>query len=61
MLWWAVPISILMFLGTLLFIPVIVIRLPEDYFVQKKHSIWDSNDPYDPGTWSGYWRAICWV
>ncbi len=45
MLWWAVLISLFMFLSTLLFIPMIVIRLPEDYFVQKKHSIWDGNGP----------------
>jgi archaellum biogenesis protein FlaJ (TadC family) len=54
MLWWAVPISIFMFLSTLLFIPMIVIRLPEDYFVQKKHSIWDGNGPLR------FWHVI-WV
>ncbi len=54
MLWWAVPISILMFLATLLFIPMIVVRLPEDYFVQKKHSIWDGEGPLR------FWHVI-WV
>lgn len=38
-------ISLLMFLGTLLLIPVLLIRLPADYFVRRPVSNWRSIHP----------------
>jgi hypothetical protein len=33
--WWLVSLSVLAFVGTLVLIPVVVVRMPSDYFMRK--------------------------
>ena len=35
-LWWLGILSFVTFVGTLVFIPILVVRIPNDYFMQKK-------------------------
>ncbi len=37
-LWWLALGSALTFIGTLVLVPILVIRIPEDYFVSRKRS-----------------------
>jgi hypothetical protein len=43
--WVIAPISVLMFVGTLLLIPLLLIRLPADYFVRRPVRDWPSRHP----------------
>jgi hypothetical protein len=40
-LWWLAAASIVSFVGTLLLIPVLVIRIPEDYFAATRRHRWE--------------------
>jgi predicted RND superfamily exporter protein len=40
-IWGLVVFSIVSFIGTLMLIPVLVIRIPEDYFADKKRHRWE--------------------
>jgi hypothetical protein len=40
-LWWLAAASVVSFVGTLLLIPVLVIRIPEDYFAETKRHRWE--------------------
>ena len=47
LLLWLGFLSLLMFIGTLLIIPILVLRIPEDYFVREKRypSRWSKHHP----------------
>jgi hypothetical protein len=40
-LWWLAIASIISFVGTLALIPVLVVRIPEDYFAETKRHRWE--------------------
>ena len=40
-IWYLAAFSIISFIGTLLLVPVLVIRIPEDYFAEKKRHRWE--------------------
>ena len=40
-IWYLAAFSIVSFIGTLLLVPVLVIRIPEDYFAEKKRHRWE--------------------
>ena len=40
-IWYLAVFSIVSFVGSLLLIPVLVIRIPEDYFAEKKRHSWE--------------------
>ena len=44
-IWWASGISVLMFFGTLIAIPILLVRMPEDYFISKPVRDWPSRHP----------------
>lgn len=35
---WLVGLSLLMFIGTIVVVPVLVARIPEDYFIRDRHA-----------------------
>ncbi|MDY7034238.1 MAG: PGPGW domain-containing protein [Thermodesulfobacteriota bacterium] len=37
-LWWLGILSVVTFMGTLVFIPILAVRIPNDYFMQKKEN-----------------------
>jgi len=45
--WWLAAASAVMFLGSLIAIPFLVVRIPEDYFVrpQRPHGRWEHEHP----------------
>jgi len=44
LLWWLVPVSIVTFVATLFAIPMLVVRIPRDYFSHdRRHSLRRSN------------------
>ena len=47
LLWWVGATSVVMFIGTLVAVPVIAVKLPEDYFTHRKRHIgrWDHHHP----------------
>ncbi len=49
-LWWITVISLLSALGTLLGLPWVVIRLPEDYFNHPRREAWRPLTVEHPGT-----------
>jgi len=40
-IWYLAAFSIVSFIATLLLVPVLVIRIPEDYFAEKKRHRWE--------------------
>ena len=46
-LWWLALGSALTFIGTLVLVPILVVRIPQDYFVSRKRrrSTWRSMHP----------------
>jgi hypothetical protein len=40
-IWYLAAFSIISFIGTLLLVPVLVIRIPEDYFAEQKRHRWE--------------------
>ncbi len=40
-IWYLAVFSIVSFIGTLLLVPVLVIRIPDDYFAEKKRRHWE--------------------
>jgi hypothetical protein len=38
LLWWTGAVSVLMFVATLILVPIIVTRIPPDYFIREPHS-----------------------
>ena len=40
-IWYLAVFSIVSFIGTLLLVPVLVIRIPDDYFAEKKRHRWE--------------------
>ena len=44
-IWWGSGISVLMFVGTLIAIPVMLVRMPADYFVSKPVRDWPTRHP----------------
>ena len=40
-IWYLAAFSMASFIGTLLLVPVLVIRIPEDYFAEKKRHRWE--------------------
>lgn len=40
-IWYLAVFSIVSFIGTLLLVPVLVIRIPDDYFTEKKRHRWE--------------------
>jgi hypothetical protein len=47
LLGWLVALSVLMFVGTLVAVPWLVIRIPADYFVRRRHFVdrWQPRHP----------------
>jgi archaellum biogenesis protein FlaJ (TadC family) len=45
--WWLVVLSVATFVGTLIAVPVLVVRIPSDYFVHRKRhpANWRSQHP----------------
>lgn len=45
--WWLATLSVVMFVGTLIAVPLLVVRIPSDYFVHRKRhpSQWRSQHP----------------
>lgn len=43
--WWITAISGLMFVGTLMVIPFLIVRIPDDYFVSRPLRDWPSRHP----------------
>jgi len=39
--WWLAAASIISFVGTIALIPVLVVRIPEDYFAETKRHRWE--------------------
>jgi hypothetical protein len=39
--WWLAVASIISFVGTIALIPVLVVRIPEDYFAETKRHRWE--------------------
>lgn len=52
MAWWLGIVSIVMFVGTLLLVPVLVVKIPEDYFTDRKRHI---------GKWDHHHVALRWT
>jgi hypothetical protein len=44
-IWWITALSASMFVGTLILIPFLVVRIPEDYFVRRPVRDWPSRHP----------------
>lgn len=42
LIWWASGVSVLIFFGTLIAIPILLVRMPEDYFISKPVRDWPS-------------------
>ena len=40
-IWCLAVFSIVSFMGTLILVPVLIIRIPEDYFAEKKRHSWE--------------------
>jgi hypothetical protein len=40
-LWWLAAASVVSFVGTIALVPILVIRIPEDYFAEKKRHRWE--------------------
>ena len=46
LLWWLAASSLVTFVGTLIIVPILVVRIPESYFVhEKRHATWRSLHP----------------
>ncbi len=44
-IWWASGISVFMFFGTLIAIPILLVRMPADYFISKPVRDWPTRHP----------------
>jgi len=44
-IWWASGVSLFLFVGTLVAIPVMLVRMPADYFVSKPVRDWPTRHP----------------
>jgi hypothetical protein len=51
-IWWSGAVSLVMFVGTLLVVPVLLVKMPEDYFVSRR------NPP--PAGWLARHPALRW-
>jgi len=40
-IWYLAVFSIISFMGTLMLVPVLIIKIPEDYFAEKKRHSWE--------------------
>lgn len=40
-IWWLAVFSLISFIATLMIVPVLVIRIPEDYFAETKRHRWE--------------------
>ncbi len=49
--WIVVPVSMVMFVGTLFLIPILLIRLPADYFISDSVRGWHGRHPRVHWTW----------
>jgi archaellum biogenesis protein FlaJ (TadC family) len=49
LLWWLTAASVVMFLGSLIIMPMLVARIPADYFVQEERP---------PSKWMGHHPAL---
>ncbi|MEX2286445.1 MAG: hypothetical protein WD648_05095 [Planctomycetaceae bacterium] len=47
LMWWLVALSILTFVGTLVVVPILIVRIPEDYFTRaSRHADgWEMRHP----------------
>lgn len=45
LIWWASGVSLFLFLGTLVAIPVMLVRMPADYFVRRPVRSWPNPHP----------------
>ena len=43
-LWWVAPLTLVTFIGTLAAIPLVVVRMPSDYFLRPQRRVWDPGD-----------------
>jgi hypothetical protein len=51
-MWWSGALSLAMFLGTLLVVPVLLVKMPADYFLHDRHET--------PPDWRGQHPALRW-
>jgi hypothetical protein len=51
-MWWSGAVSLSMFLGTLLIVPVLLVKMPADYFLHDRHET--------PPDWRGQHPALRW-
>ena len=47
LLWWLSAVSVLMFVGSIILVPWLVVRMPTDYFVRQQHYV-DRRKPRHP-------------
>jgi len=47
MLWWLAALSVLLFIATLILVPILVVRIPPDYFAHKRARplLWAAHHP----------------
>ena len=45
-LWWMGTVSLVMFLASLILIPMLVVHIPPDYFLRKKRTLVNFGSPY---------------
>lgn len=51
-LWWVAPLTLLTFFGTLAAIPLLVVRMPADYFMRPRRPL------LDPGERGWLWHLV---
>ena len=52
-LWWSGTISLAMFVGTLVIVPILLVKMPEDYFTAPRSE--------EPDDWRGDYPALRWA
>ncbi len=52
-LWWLAAASVVTFLGTLVLVPVVIVRIPSDYFApgKRRGTRWTERHPVVRATW----------
>lgn len=53
-LWWTFTVSVVMLVGTVVLVPVVVARMPSDYFARREPGPWRRRHPVlDWALWAG--------
>lgn len=54
LLWWLGAMSLVTFFGTLIVIPLLIVRIPADYFLRDKHQARDGHRQHPVARWFGF-------